>query len=131
MKVEWWLLGFFYPRNDCWFSWLLLKFVLIKIDWRHSIKLKSNSNQQSTTTKQSMLYSGNQTDPANSLPSICWLQFSSFSWIWTILRFNRHHYSSCLFHSVPAIMHRDASYSSFTVLVRYWLMVNDMKLDTW
>ena len=25
--------------------------------------------------------------------------------------------------SVPAIMHRDASYSSFTVLVRYWLIL--------
>ena len=26
-------------------------------------------------------------------------------------------------HYVPAIMHRDASYSSFTVLVRYWLIL--------
>ena len=49
------------------------------------------------------------------------------------LRFNRHHYSFCLVHhtslhfiitflvtfrfSVPAIMHRDASYSSFTVAI--------------
>ena len=66
-----------------------------------------------------------KTDAAINQPILSWTNFN--------LRCNRHPSAFSLVHqtfihsffifksfSVPAIMHRDASYSSFTVLVRYW-----------